>query len=224
MLNGYLRQRGASLVELMITLAVSLFILAGMLTVAVNAMQSNRENLQIVRLDQELRTVMEIMGNQIQRAGYWANASNDLFNNTNTNPFMAAGNDLTIPSASCILFTYDRNNDGALPALNSGTDDERYGFRLNGGAVQSRIVGAAFDCAAAASAWENLTDTNAVTISNLQFTTIPSTGYQAVNVGGTSTVTVRAVRISITGNLAGNTSVSRTLTTDVRVFNDKFTP
>lgn len=218
------KQRGSSLVELMIAMLASLVVLVGMITVTVTSLQSSRENLQIMRLDQELRAAMNMMINDIQRAGYWRDAQNDLQQNTNTNPFMAAGTDLSIPNASCILLTYDSNNDGALPAINTGTDDERYGFRLSGGAIQSRTVSAPFSCAAAANTWENLTDTNVVNIASLHFTTVPAAGYQVINMGGTATLTVREVQISMTGNLVGDAAISRTLVESVRVQNDKFAP
>lgn len=224
MLTSITKEQGSSLVELMIAILVSLVVLIGIITITVTSMQRSRENLQVVRLDQELRAAMDIMVGEIRRAGYWRDAQNDIQQNTNTNPFMATSTNLSIPNPSCILLSYDRNNDGALPAVNTGTYDERYGFRLSGGAIQTRTVSAPFSCTANAGTWENLTDTNVVNITALQFATIPSAGYQVINLGGTATLTVREVSISITGNLVGDTATTRTLTESVRVNNDRFAP
>jgi type II secretory pathway component PulJ len=217
-----LRQTGTSLVELMVALAVSLVVVIGMITVTVTSLHSSSNNLEINRLDEQLRAAMDIMTSDIQRAGYWSNAATDVGLNTNSNPFMAAGTDISIPSSSCILFTYDHNKTGSLPAVNSGTDDDRYGYRLSGGAIQTRPVSASFSCTAGASTWENLTDPSVINITSLQFTTVPSTGYQTVNVGG-HTVTIREIEISITGSLVSDATVSRTIKERVRVRNDKFT-
>jgi len=216
-----LLQTGTSLAELLVAIAVSLIVLIGMTTVTVTSLHRSRDNLMTIRLEEQLRAAIDIMTNDIQRAGYWKNASTDIGQNTNSNPFMASGADISIPSSSCILFTYDHNNTGSLPTINTGTDDDRYGYRLSGGAIQTRPVTAAFDCAAGAGAWENLTDPNVVNISSLQFTTIPAAGYQVVTVGS-HTVTIREIQIKITGSLVSDSSVSRTVTEKVRVRNDKY--
>src|SRR6185503_16427844 len=96
---------------------------------------------------------MQLMSNDIRRAGYWGNAISDINTGANNNPFMAAGTDIAITGGNCILFSYDYNNNGTLPTISSASDDERYGFRLSGSTLQTRPPGASFDCSAAASAW-----------------------------------------------------------------------
>ncbi len=217
--------QGLGLIDLMITIALSLTVLLGVMTVTVTTLQSSNNNLQIVRLDQQLRTAMNIMVSEIRRAGYWTNAQNDVLppTSSNSNPFMTSSTNISLPSSSCILFTYDSNSNGSLPALGSGTDDERYGFRLSGNAIQVRPSGAQFNCTAINTNWENMTDPTLVTITALTFTAVP-TAYQTVAAGGASTITVRTITISVTGQLTSNTSITRTLTATVRAANDVFTP
>ena len=151
-----------------------------------------------------------------------ATAANDLGLDQNTNAFMAAGTDITVNSShNCLLFAYDKNGDGLLPAINANIDDERYGFRLINNTLQVRPPGTAFSCTAPNASWENVTDTNVVSITNLTFTLNAST----ITTGpGARGLTMRSVDISITGQLNSDATVAKTLTQHVRLRNDKFNP
>jgi len=62
------------------------------------------------------------------------------------NAFTQAATDVQLPSADCVLYTYDADADGSVDA------DEYYGFRLNGGNIQMRSSN--IDCAA--NGWNTL--------------------------------------------------------------------
>lgn len=205
----------------MIALVISSIIMIALLTLVVINLTHYQRALNTNRLNQQLSAVLSLMSDDIRRAGYWGSANGDLGSATNNNPFVATANDLTIGnSGGCILFTYDHDGNGSLASLSSSVDDERYGFRINNSAVQSRPPGAAFDCSAAANAWENVTDTNVINITALTFTLNSTT----ITTGpGTKGILLRSVDISITGQLNNDSSISRTLTQHVRIRNDKFT-
>lgn len=213
---------GFTLIELMIALAINAFVFGVLITIFVTNLNHYHKTIDINRLNEQLQTTMELMTNDIRRAGYWANANSDIGLAQNNNPFVATGVDVSVNAGNnCILFAYDHDNDGLLPAINAAIDDERYGFRLNGGAVQARPPGAAYSCTAAATAWENMTDTNVVTVTALTFTLTTVT----LTTGpGTQGVALRSVDITLTGQLVGDTSVTKTLTQHVRIRNDKFIP
>jgi prepilin peptidase dependent protein B len=214
-------KKGFTLVEVMVALLINTVLFAGLLTVFIANLDHHNKMMNISRLDEQLQSAMQMMAGEIRRAGYWSNANSDVATNQNNNPFMASGLDISVPSSSCILFSYDRDKNNSLPSISSSYDDERYGFRLNGGAIQTRPPGAAFDCTAAASAWENLTDTNNITITALTFTLTT----QSLPVGsGTASLKVRSVDITVTGQLATDSTVTKTLTEHVRIRNDKFVP
>lgn len=206
----------------MVVLAINTVLFAGLIAIFIANVDHYTNVVDINRLNQQLQSTLDLMSDEIKRAGYSATASNDVGLDQNTNPFMTATTDISVNAANnCILFTYDHSGDGALPSISSSYDDERYGFRLTNQAVQGRPPGASFSCAASASAWENLTDTNYVTISNLTFTLTQNT----VTTGpGTRGITMRSVDITITGALVSNPSITKTLTQHVRVRNDKFIP
>jgi prepilin peptidase dependent protein B len=205
---------GFSLVEMLIALVVNVILMFALITV----FSSNIGNYTAVSnsevLMQQLQAALQLMTNDIRRAGYWSNASNDISSGQNNNPFMAAATDVSVNATNnCILFTYDHNGTGTLPAISR--------FRLNGQTLQTRPFGAAFSCTAAASAWENVTNPAIVQITNLSIILTPTN----VPVGATSNYMIlRSINISITGQLASNTSVTKTLTQHVRIRNDKYVP
>lgn len=212
------KMAGYTMVELLTALVINLFLMGGLITIFVSNVNHYHNSINVNRLNQQLETIMMMMSNEIRRAGYWANAQNDIGSTTNNNPFMASGTDITV-SGSCILFTYDKNNSGTLPSISSSSDDERYGYRLNGNVLQARPWGAPYDCSASASTWDNMTDSNVIQITSLSFTLNSST----ITTGpGNKGLVQRSVDISITGRLTSNTSITKTLTKHVRLMNDKF--
>ena len=214
------KQQGFTLIELLIAMTISLVIIAGAMAVFFAMTKSSRNTLEVSRLDRDLNNALNIIASDIQRAGYWGQSTS-----SSTNPFMVTGStDIQVSGGNCILLTYDTNGDGTLPGLGSGTDDERYGFRLMNGAIQYRPHGASFNCGAASSAWDNLTDPNVMTITTFSVTL----NNEAIDLdgagSGTATTNIRTVDISITGQLANDSSISKTLTRTVRVYNDKYSP
>lgn len=212
---------GFSFVELLTALAINLVLFGGLITIFLSNLNHYRTSINTNRLNQQMQTAMMLMSKEIRRAGYWSNAQNDIGTGTNNNPFVASGTDITIANSNtCILFTYDSNDNGTLPSISSSADDERYGFRLSGQTLQTRPFGAAFDCAAAANEWENVTDSNIIQITALTFTLNTST----IATGpGAKTLIQRSVDISMTGRLTSDTSITKTITQHVRLMNDKFT-
>lgn len=214
------KQNGFTLSEMMIALVVNSILFLALIGIFVADLEHYRKVINANRLQQQLQGVMDIMASDIRRAGYWGNASSDLDTNQNNNPFMASGIDLAI-SGSCILFAYDKNSDGVLPAISSAYDDERYGYRLTAQAIQARPPGAPFSCAASSSSWENLTDTKIINITNLTFGLTTKT----VTTGpGTIGIIMRSIDITITGQLVSDATITKTLTQHIRIRNDKFTP
>lgn len=218
------KNAGFTLMELMVALAINMLLITALVAIFSNNLYHYNKTLSTNQLNQQLQAAMTLMATDIRRAGYWANANSNVGTSPNNNPFMStsSGTDVsTAVSDSCILFAYDRNNNGTLPSISSASDDERYGYRLKNGVLQTRPYGATFDCTAAASNWENVTD-SAITITALTFTLTTKTITAGSNSSGT--LIMRSVDISITGQLASDTSITKTLTQHVRIRNDKFTP
>lgn len=210
---------GFTLVEIMVALAINAIIFIALISMFGANLTHYRKTLDTNRLYLQLQGALDLISNDIRRAGYWTNASNDIGTGGNTNPFMTSGTDIqTGASNTCILISYDRDNNGSIPAISANYDDERYGYRLNNSAIQSRPWGATFACNA--TDWENITDPTVITVTQLNFTL----NQQSVIISGTTGITIRSVDITVTGQLTNDASVSRTLTRSVRIQNDKFTP
>jgi prepilin peptidase dependent protein B len=221
MLINHRSESGFTFSELLIALVINMVLLAALVGLfSTNISNYNKTNSSDM-LNQQLELALQLMTSEIRRAGYWSNASNDINTGQNNNPFMATGVDISLPSSSCILFTYDALSTGTLPSISSSTDDDRYGFRLNNQTIQARPKGASFSCNAASDAWENVTDPNIVNITALTFTLNSTT----VPVGESNLIiTIRSVDITLTGQLVSNSAVTKTLTQHVRIRNDKFVP
>ncbi|WP_131794236.1 prepilin-type N-terminal cleavage/methylation domain-containing protein [Fluoribacter gormanii] len=214
------KHKGYTLLEILIGIGIGLFLLGGSIAIYISLMRSFYSVMAVNRLDQQLRSAMNMMVIEIRRAGYSANAANDIGTGTITNPFIASANDIIVPVSSCILFTYDTDSNGTMPSLNSAGYDKRFGFRLSNNALQARAAtDSFFDCNNGN--WINLTDPNQIQVTNLSFNLIPTVITLS---NGVSTLTIRNVTINLTGSLISDNSVSRTFTQVIRVRNDKFQP
>lgn len=212
-----LRHHGVTLVEMLVALVVGSIVLASLMSFYVFIVQHSKRSLEITRLDQELYLAMDVMSHDVRRAGYWAHAQNDIGTGALTNPFMQTDTDLQVSSSNdCILFSYDKNSDGTLPALGAA-NDERYGFRLNGNVIQYRIVSGSFACDST-SGWEDLTDPNIINVTNLSFTV----NTDRLSLGSGDFLDKRNVTISLTASLTDDAIITRTLSRQITVRNSKF--
>lgn len=65
------RQRGLSLIELMISLVVGLILLGGLIQIYLSSKQSYNAQEQLARMQESGRLGMEFMTRDLRRAGYW---------------------------------------------------------------------------------------------------------------------------------------------------------
>lgn len=159
-----LKQRGLSLVELMITITLGLILMAALTSVFSSTIGTNSRSLKLSQLQEEATAAMDLLIGDLKRTGYRANAHFLIvdpdnvvagFNNTVT---VSQHPDET--ANSCILFDYDANAN----ALHDG-DVERFGYRLRNGQIQRRSAG--LGCADAG--WEGLTSPDLIQVDVLEF-------------------------------------------------------
>ena len=165
------RQRGVSIVELMMGIAIGLIILAGVITVVAKTSFSGLENIRAIQLNQQLRGTMDLMRRELQRAGYveaWTPGAATLAAGIDTAAMalfgtVTLGGTCSSGVCDCILYSYDRNSDGDQ-GIGSGTagsgqntdNFEMYGFRLNSNIIQIRKSGNTHGCSSGT--WEGITD------------------------------------------------------------------
>lgn len=160
MLTGAGKQRGVTLVELMIASTISLIALAAVVTTYSATARHSRQQLQSAHLRQQVYGIVHLVGRDVRRAGYWQ--FDPALHAPAANPFQAGENRLRIAALhgesanSCILLAYDLDRDGLVGTgqcargrcAGAGDDDnvEQFGFRLRGQTVQARYGGATLAC------------------------------------------------------------------------------
>lgn len=222
------RARGLSLIELMVTMAIGLVVMAGVLGLVSNSLRANADSMKTTRLNQEMRAAMDLMVRDIRRAGYRKNyadyigsiVTGGIFDNT----VRIVHNGKVAPQGGHIEFQYDLDDDGTL-----GTTNESFGFRLDTAAGVIRYTTSAL---AGTPTWQALTDPNVIQVTELSFCLWPGatatdcptevpTAAKAV-LPGSARVSVYTVRITLKAQLRNDPSTLRTLTENVRVRNDRF--
>lgn len=231
------KQSGITLIEIMIALLLGLIIIAATITIYITTLRGSSDTLRSARLNHDLESVMSLMINDIRRAGYWGGAIAGA--DSRNNPFTTGTTNIQIPSAGCILYTYDANGDSAVDS------NEYYGFKLEGTNIRMRKTGATTaDCTNGT--WEtmNIDSGNSrsekVEIDTLTFdfddasapskcknvTTVESenkscaTTTIALN-SGDDIVETRQVTITLEGHITGETDVRKNLKSTVKVRNDR---
>ena len=211
------RQRGLSLVEMMVGLAVGLLVVAGATMVVTTQLGDNRRLMLETQLQQDLRASADVITRDLRRAGAWTDtARTGLWSATAapaSNPYKAATPASGV-TASQVTYGYYR-------AAGSPT---AYGFRLSSGVLQTLLAGT----------WQDLTDVRVMTVTAFsvtardgpaQQTPCPKLcpGLPAPATACWPAVTVRDFVIAITAQSVADPAVQRSLSTSVRVRNDVIT-
>lgn len=152
-------QRGLSLVELMVGMVIGLVILAAAGTGYIVSSRSGRDTINSTRLNIELRGAMDVMTDEIHRAGAVGTLANAGIGNPFTVQTAGARTDLQVSAdGTCAEFAYDANGDGTVDTA------DYTGFRVQNGTIQIRNggAGAVSDCANGS--WQSLTDAQTVTV------------------------------------------------------------
>jgi prepilin-type N-terminal cleavage/methylation domain-containing protein len=223
-------QRGFSLIELMVSVTLGLLLLAAVSQIYVNTTGSSHNTLKMARVNQELRAAMDVMVRDIQRAGYYNQAT---VTGTGvvagaTNPFTQSASNLQV-NGSCITYTYDRDNNTTVD------NTEKMAFYLNDDAVRMRNGGTSDSNSCPPNSAEGITDSNRVTITALSFdltthcinTSVALTGPNVDNcttitpTAGDVLIKPRQVTITITGKPKEDSSgeMQRTITDTVHLRN-----
>lgn len=163
-------QTGLGLVELMVALALGLFIVVVAMGLLLSQLKEQHRRLLDTRLQQELRAGLVLIEADLRRAGRWGTAEQGIWQVTSSpavpaNPYAAAVPDSA--SSPTLGYTYSRDT-----TENQTVDtNERFGFRLHPTtrALELRTVGAAL-APGAADTWQAVSDPQAVVFTELTVT------------------------------------------------------
>lgn len=95
MLNTVSRQRGMTLIELMVSMVIGLFLVLGAVTVYTQGRANYTANEGIARLQENLRFAMDVLEPDIRLAGFWGMHSADAAVNPNGLAVTCDGGDVT---------------------------------------------------------------------------------------------------------------------------------
>ncbi len=210
-------QRGLSVVEMMVGVAVGLFVVAAATLVVSSQLSSNRRLLLDTQIQQDLRVAADVITRDLRRAGSLNDTSaRQLFwypqPSASTTVLTSSAQTITQSTTSDITYRYQRYLGGG--AVN-------YGFRLNGNKLQSRT----------GSNWQDLTDDTVMKVTSFSITPAPSATAvipcpNLCPAGGTAcwpTFQVRNYVVAIAAQAANDATISRSIRTRIRVTNDLIT-
>lgn len=215
--------RGLSVVELMVGLAVGMFIAAAALLSAVNLTESNRRVLLEARLNQDLRATMDMVTRHLRRAGYWGNAQAGARDGAGAAVSYATTGYAEVSPADAAASAVTLRI--AQDADDSAGSDEAFEFRIatdarGTGRLQVRLAGAA--------SHQDLTDPAITDVTDFS---VEPQGAQALTLScpgacgsgalpACPTLQVRRYRVTLSARASFDPAVQRTLQATVRLRND----
>lgn len=183
------KQGGFSLVELMVGITVGLFVVIAASAVYLNTFASSSVSTHLVKLNQNMRSIMDIIVFDIHRAGAWGGAAAGGGGNLFTRRVGDGRTETVISDLyvstdnKCILYSFDVNQDGAVDTSATATS-EFFGFRYNSNTqrieVLDQTVGTPVTNTSSsiancnAHSWQAVNLPNEVVVTALTFSTVGS--------------------------------------------------
>jgi hypothetical protein len=207
------RQRGLSIVELMVGVAVGLFVVAAASMLVSSQLSSNRRLLLDTQIQQDLRATVDVITRELRRSGalsnpkandkVWSTGATDVDGNKNANAMSVPGT-----CGSEVLYKYFRS------------DDDDHGFDIQSNVIRTKVTGV--------SGYQQLTDSAVLKVTNFCVEPVAETRTRVpcpntCPGGGDSCwpeIVVRDYRVTVSGEATNDASIQRSLSSIVRVRND----
>ena len=234
-------QRGLSIIELMVGVAVGLFVVGGAAKLFVDNLVNNRRMLVETRINQDLRAATDLIARDLRRAGYWRNA------HLQTPPPLTAAvanlySPVTYVSATEATYSYAKDGNNTVEAA------ERFGVRR---AVDTATGRGVLELQVASGTWQQITDPLTVEIPSTGLVIAPvspdriaelwdacpclgeltcnddqfknpnpATGAKGIYFDNRPRLEIRQYTITVRGQSISPLTISRQITETVRVRND----
>jgi prepilin peptidase dependent protein B len=220
------RQRGITLVELMVGIAVGLFIVAAASFMLSNQLEDNRRLILDTQLQQDLRSATDLVSRDLRRAGYWGNADKGVWLRGvagAANPYTDIVASEEGGSEATYTYSLDAQQTPAVPENDVVDGYDNSGFRLKDGAIELLL-----------GRWQQVTDPETLKIKifiikmtkhaiQLERVCVKTLAEGGVCGGGGICPPVQEVRefeVRIDGEATNDESVKRSMRSKVRVRND----
>jgi Prokaryotic N-terminal methylation motif len=230
------RQRGLSIVELMVGVAIGLFVVAAATMLVTTQLSDNRRLMLETQVQQDLRASADIITRELRRAGHWGEARHSVWYSgtpaVRTNPYAwikptaaADSNFVDGQAETSVVLAYSRTSDEAVED-NAIAAAERFGFRravVGGkGVIQTQL---------GEDNWQALTDGNTLDVTEFTLTmnrqpirlACPKACPPPPAADCRPILEVRDLTVFIKGRAAHDANVERSIRSNVRLRNDTFT-
>jgi type IV pilus assembly protein PilW len=215
------KQAGATLVELMIGLALSLIVTTSMVALMGNSLGSTTRVIQMTQLTDEMRNAMSMITRDTRRANYSAHAIYCYANTDCGADGSTKFEPIVFENDTCLTFNVDRDQD------NFGTSAPG-GFRLADrdgvGFIEMWVGGDGLDCGDAfdsgADNWLALTDPEFVDITIFSVVTSELVETVPFEDGSEINQQVNQVKFEMVGELILDANITRRIEDTIRVRND----
>lgn len=217
-------QRGLSLVELMVGIAIGLVVVAGAALVASSQISDTRRLLLETQLQQDLRAAADIITRELRRAG--SNAYDNLARDAVWSPttLSSAANPYTAIAPSTLPSTPDTSVGYAYYRTSGAVGG--FGFRLNAGVIEFNLDGSP------TSGWQALTDARVLRVTTFTVTqnngpAVPLACPNECPTGGTACFPAWQTRefvVDIAGEAVADPAVQRSIRAAAKLRNDLLVP
>ena len=207
------RQRGLSIVEMMVGIAVGLIIVAAATMMVAAQLGDNRRLMLETQMQQDLRAAADLMARDLRRASYWKSsalgtAAGNMDGVWQENPNAAV--ELPTPTNTETSPRYRYSDPNAASA-----SSEQHGFRLSNNTIQTEL---------GSGNWQPITDPNVIKITRFDVRPIVRCVSIAPSCAASAACPpyqqVRNVTIEITGQAVHEPKLERSIRTQVRIRND----
>ncbi len=230
------RQRGLSIVEFMVGIAIGLFVVVGAAKLFADYVVSNKRLMLETRVNQDLRAAADIVARDLRRAGYWNGATGGVWG-TGASAIIAnphgTGAGAVSSTATSVSYSYARAGAAQLDGLDPS---EEAGFRqalVNGVNVLQVQDGQG--------SWQAVTDPGTVNVTTFSVTAVSPalvndlssycgcltrltcTLASIAATGTPPTLTIPGFNIVLTGQSVADPTIRRTMNETVRVRNASLT-
>jgi len=222
------RQRGLSIVELMVGVAIGLFVVAAATMLVSTQLSDNRRLMLETQVQQDLRASADIITRELRRAGHWAKARDGVWYAGNAAEFRDNPYTLIAKADGTAFADGDASSTVLMSYARSGVEAEedrvieQLGFRLDNGVIQTRLGDGG---------WQALTDGNTLKVTEFTVTMkrqpLPLECAKPCPdplVDCRPALEVRDLQVVIKGEAANDSNVKRSVDSKVRLRNDALIP
>lgn len=223
------KQAGATMMEVLVAMSISLVVTASMIALMANSLGSTARIIQMTKLSDDMRVALQMMSRDVRRSNYNVDSMFCYANeDCSTDGSITAIGDITISASDCFWFLIDRNQDDYADTGAIAAGGFRHVTIGEVGAIEMWTGGAAPDCddAPGAAGWVQITDSETMDI--FDFSVDDNLSYTQVikddGINPTVSQRVRKVRMAMEGRLVLDPTIRREMDDVIAVRNDLLLP